>query len=143
MTFRKCLLAGLSIMLAIVLMPQTGAAQRIFVRPVVRPYVAFGYGWGPAYYSPYYYYPGYYYPGYYPAAGVYGVAPSGGDVKIETHLKDASIYVDGGFAGSTGKLKHFSLKTGNHDIEVRTSAGQMLFHDKVQVLPGRTVDIKL
>ena len=137
MTFRKYVLAGLTLMLAIVLLPQVGAAQRI----VVRPYLAYGYGWGPAYYSPYYYYPGYYYPGYYP--GVYGVRPSGGDVKIDTHLKDASIYVDGGFAGSTGKLKHFSLQTGNHDIEVRNSAGQTLFHDKVQVLPGRTVDIKL
>lgn len=137
MAFRKYVLAGLTLMLAIVLLPQVGAAQRI----VVRPYGVYGYGWGPAYYSPYYYYPGYYYPGYY--SGVYGVTPRGGDVKIDTHVKDASIYVDGGFAGSTGKLKHFSLQTGNHEIEVRNSAGQTLFHDKVQVLPGRTVDIKL
>ncbi|HEY2380067.1 MAG TPA: hypothetical protein VGK48_02685 [Terriglobia bacterium] len=125
-------------MLAIVVLPQTGAAQRFVVRPHAA--YGFGFGWGPAFYSPYYY--SGYYPGYYPAAGIYGVSPHG-DVKIETHLKDASIYVDGGFAGSSGKLKHFPLQTGNHDIEVRNSAGQTLFHDKVQVLPGRTVDIKL
>lgn len=133
MNFRKLLLVGLTLMVAIVALPQIGSAQRI----IVRPYAVYGYGWGPGwYYSPYYY------PAYYPGA-VYGVAPRGGDVKIETHLKDASVYVDGGFAGSTGKLKHFSLKSGNHDIEVRNTAGQTLFHDKVQVLPGRTVDIKL
>src|SRR5579871_4819500 len=130
MKVRKSLIVGLTLMFAIVALPQIGAAQRIFVRPYV------GYGWGPAfYYSPYYY------PAYY--GGVYAAAPRGGDVKIDTHLKDASVYVDGGFAGSTGKLKHFSLKSGNHDIEVRNTAGQTLFHDKVQVLPGRTVEIKL
>lgn len=134
MTLRKMLLVGLTLMFAIVALPQIGAAQRI----IVRPYAAFGYGWGPAwYYSPYYY------PAYYPAGGVYAVAPRGGDVKIDTHLKDASVYVDGGFAGSTSKLKHFSLKSGNHEIEVRNAAGQTVFHDKVQVLPGRTVEIKL
>jgi len=134
MKFRKSLLVGLTVMIAIAALPQIGTAQRI----IVAPYAAYGYGWGPAwYYSPYYY------PAYYPAGGVYAVAPRGGDVKIDTHLKDASVYVDGGFAGSTGKLKHFSLKSGNHDIEVRNSTGQTLFHDKVQVLPGRTVEIKL
>ena len=133
MKFRKLLLVGITLMLAIVAIPQTGAAQRI----IVRPRAVFGYGWGPAwYYSPYYY------PAY-PVGGVYAVAPRGGDVKIDTRLKDASVYVDGGFAGSTGKLKHFSLKSGNHDIEVRSAEGKTMFHDKVQVLPGRTVEIKL
>lgn len=136
MKVRKSLLVGLTLMFAIVALPQIGAAQRIFVRPHVA--FGYGYGWGPAwYYSPYYY------PAYYPVGGVYAVAPRGGEVKIDTHLKDASVYVDGGFAGSTAKLKHFSLKSGNHDIEVRNTAGQTLFHDKVQVLPGRTVEIKL
>ena len=134
MTFRKCIFVGLTLMIAIVALPQTGAAQRVFFRP----YAVYGYGWGPAWYSPYYSYPG-----YYPVARVYAVGPRTGEVKIETHLKDASVYVDGGFAGSTGKLKQFHLQLGNHDIEVRNSAGQTLFRDKVQVLPGKTVDIKL
>ena len=131
MTFKKSIFIALTLMLALVALPQVGAAQRV----IVRPYAAWGYGWGPAWYAPYY--PGYYYP------GVYNVAPRGGEVKIETHLKDASVYVDGGFAGTTAKLKHFSLKTGNHDIEVRNAGGQTLFKERVQVLPGRSVDIKL
>lgn len=138
---RKCIVVGLTLMVAIVAIPQIGAAQRVFFRP----YAVYGYGWGPAWYSPYYYYPAYYpaYQGYYPVAGAYAVGQRTGGVKIETHLKDASVYVDGGLAGSTGKLKQFYLQLGNHDIEVRNSAGQTLFHDKVQVLAGKTVDIKL
>jgi hypothetical protein len=123
-------------MTAMVALPQIGAAQRVVVyRPYVgfRPYVAYGFGWGPAWYSPYYYYPG----------GVYAVTPRGGDVKIETHMKDASVYVDGGFAGTTGKLKNFALQPGNHDIEIRNTAGQTLFHDRVHVLAGKTTEIKL
>jgi len=131
---RKFVLATLSLILVLVALPQIGAAQRIVVRPVVRPYVA--YGWGPAWYAPYYY-PRYYY------SGVYAVRPSGGDVKIETHMKDASVYVDGGFAGTAGKLKSFSLQPGNHDIEIRSTAGQTLFHDRVHVIAGKTVDIKV
>ena len=126
MTFRKYLLVGLTLMMAIVTLPQIGAAQRI----VVRPYAVYGYGWGPAWYSPY----------YYPRPYIYPAAPRHGDVKIETHLKDASVYVDGGFAGMTHK---FSLQPGNHDVEVRNSAGQTLFHDRVHVLEGKTVEIKL
>jgi hypothetical protein len=130
MRLPKCLLAGLTLMVAMVALPKTGAAQRIVVRP-------YGYGydggvWGPAYYRPYYYPP-----------RVVVAAPRTGDVKIQTHLKDASIYVDGGFVGRTGKLKNFSLQPGNHEVEVRDLGGRMLFRDRVHVLAGRTVEIKL
>ena len=134
MTFRKWALAGLTLMMVIVALPQTGVAQRVVV---FRPYAAYGFGWGPAWYSPYYY------PNYYPGPLIYATGPRHGDVKIETHLKDASVYVDGGFAGMTPKLKQFGLQPGNHDIEVRDSAGQTLFHDRVHVLEGKTVQIKL
>jgi hypothetical protein len=129
MKYRKLLFVGLAMMMAIIALPQIGAAQRV----IVRPYVGYGYGWGPAWY------PGY----YYARPQVYAVAPRGGDVKIDTHMKDGSVYVDGGFAGTTGKLKHFALQPGNHDIEVRNTAGQTLFKDRVHVIAGKTVDIKL
>jgi hypothetical protein len=58
-------------------------------------------------------------------------------------MKDASVYVDGGFAGTTAKVKNFALQTGNHDIEIRNAAGQTLFHDRVHVLAGKTTQIKL
>ena len=129
MKYQKLFFVGLAAMMAMIALPQTGAAQRV----IVAPYVAYGYGWGPVWY------PGY----YYARPQVYAVVPRGGDVKIDTHMKDASVYVDGGFAGTTGKLKHFALQPGNHDIEVRNTGGQTLFKDRVHVIAGKTVDIKL
>ena len=64
-------------------------------------------------------------------------------MKIESHVKGASIYVDGGFAGVTEKSNKFPLQPGIHDIQVKDPAGNMLFQNKVQVLVGKTVEIKL
>jgi hypothetical protein len=77
------------------------------------------YGWGPGYYR----------------------YPRTGEVKIETKQKGNSIYIDGGYAGVTGKLKKFRLKPGNHDIEVRAPGGQKLYQERVYVIPGRTLKI--
>jgi PEGA domain len=139
MTNRKTITATVigAALLALTVVPAASAAG---VRFVVRPYYGFGphyaYGW----YGPRWYYP--YYPGYYP--GVYvPAAPPTGDVKIDTHMKGGSIYVDGGFAGETSKLKKFSLRPGNHDIEVRDAAGYTMYKERVQVLAGKTTDIKL
>jgi hypothetical protein len=129
MTSKKSLFAiamGLTLLMAVVVVPQAGAAQRF----VVRPFVSYGPVFAPAYYP-------YYYP------RVYAARPRTGDVKVSTHVKDASIYVDGGFAGTTGKLKEFPLQPGNHDVEVRDAGGHSLFHDRVQVLVGKTVEIRL
>ena len=40
-------------------------------------------------------------------------------------------------------MKKFSLRPGNHDIEVRDASGRSLFHERVQVLIGKTVDLKM
>jgi hypothetical protein len=131
MRFKKIVLAGaaaLALMVTLLPVSQVEAAGRFGGRAFV------GFYGGPAFY-PYYY-------SYYPQA-YYGAAPRVGDVKINTHLKDGSIYVDGGFAGITGKLKEFPLQPGNHDIQVRDSAGNTLFQNKVQVLVGKTLEIKL
>ena|ERR1041385_2719911 len=117
--------------LALSMVPTASAAS---VRFVVRPYYGFGpyYGfYGPRWYAPYY-------------SGVYlPAAPATGDVKIDTHMKGGSIYVDGGFAGETTKLKKFALRPGNHDIEVRDASGYTIYRERVQVLAGKTTDIKL
>src|SRR5215831_17619452 len=118
--------------------PQATAAQRV----VVQPYRVYRPVWGPTFYYPSWYYP-YSYPYSYGWRQVYIAAPRTGTVKIQTRLKDAGIYVDGGFAGMTGKLKEFSLQPGNHDIEVRNASGQTLFHERVQVLLGKTVGVRL
>jgi hypothetical protein len=90
-----------------------------------------GWGWGPGWYA--WGYPGYY--GY----GFYG--PSAGKVKIVTHDKNASVYVDGGLVGPLADAKKFPLRPGDHDIELRDLNGRTLYHERVNVIPGRTVEV--
>jgi len=73
--------------------------------------------------------------------GYYGPVPYTGNVKIHTELKGASVYVDGGFAGLTGKLKKFPLRPGNHNIELRDSDGRTIYQQQVAVIAGKTTDI--
>ena len=115
---------------SLLLVAQPSWAQRFVVRGpvIVRPY----YGWGPGWY-------GWYGPWYGPAY----VVPSRptGEIKLVTHMKEASVYVDGGYAGVAGKLKHFDLLPGNHNIELRDTAGQTLFHQQVQVIRDKTTEV--
>lgn len=115
-----------TLMIAVFYAPTAGAA--------IRPYHFYGPVYGPAWYYPWpraYWGPSYVF------------VPQTGEVKIDTHLKDAAIYVDGGYAGVTRKLKEFALRPGNHELEVRSSAGEMLYHNRVQVLLGKTTEVKL
>ena len=66
-----------------------------------------------------------------------------GYVKLKTDLKDASVYVDGGFADKIAKAKKFALRPGNHDIEVRDTEGATIFKQKVAVLVGKTTELKV
>jgi hypothetical protein len=125
MRFRKASIAivmGMAVIAGAVMVPRADAASRVIVRP------AFGFYNGPYFYRPW------------GPAYVYPVAPRG-DVKIETAVRGESIYVDGGYAGLTGKLKKFSLSPGNHFIEVRDPSGRDVFENTVRVLNGRTVEI--
>ncbi len=113
---------------------QPASAQRVFIgRPVVvRPYYGYGPGWyGYGWYNPWWG-PAYVTP-----------RPNTGEVKIQTHMKDASVYVDGGFAGFTGKLKHFDLNPGNHDIALKDPSGATLFQERIQVIRDKTTEIKV
>jgi|ERR1041385_117020 hypothetical protein len=114
---------------------QPASAQRFIRRgPVfVTPYYGYGYWYGPTWWGP----------GYYPYWGRAYLAPRSGlgEVKIVTKTKGESIYVDGGYAGVSGKLKHFNLTPGNHDIELRDPTGRTVFHERVQVIMDRTTEI--
>ena len=116
---------------------QPASAQRVFIRRpapvvVVRPY----YGWGPGWYGY-----GYYGPWWGPTYVT--PRPNTGEVKLVTRMKDASVYVDGGFAGFAGKLKKFDLSPGNHDIALRDSRGATLFQERIQVIRDKTTEIKV
>jgi PEGA domain len=91
----------------------------------------YGPGWG--WYGPGWYYGPGWGPGYY--------IPNAGKVKIVTPDKNASVYVDGGYAGPVAKLKKFSLRPGNHEIALRDPDGRTFYQERVQVIPGKTTEI--
>jgi hypothetical protein len=130
--------SAIALLALLTLAPAASARGRgFFVRPFyyhVYPYPYWGLGWGwgwgiGPWYGPYGWGPGY-----------YRYARTG-EVKIETKQKGNSIYVDGGYAGVTGKLKKFRLKPGNHTIELRSPSGKKIYQERVYVIPGKTLKI--
>ena len=69
------------------------------------------------------------------------MASNFGYVKLETKNKDASVFVDGGFADKVEKAKKFALRPGNHTIELRDSDGRQIFSERVAVLVGKTTTL--
>jgi hypothetical protein len=111
-----------------VFVPAASARPRVFIGGYFGP----GY-WGPAYY-------GWYGPAYVAPYAV-APAPSVGKVKFDTRMKDAGVYVDGGYAGTVQQLGTFPLRPGDHDIELRSPSGQTIFQERVDVLVGKTIKL--
>jgi len=121
--------------------PAATAQRRGRTRVTVQPYTYRVYV-GPAYYPRLWYGPGWWSSPYDPWYGPrYVEREREGKVKIESQHKGDAIYVDGGFAGVTGKLKKFSLKPGTHSIELRDSRGHTLYQERVHVIAGKTLEI--
>src|ERR1700676_1487339 len=82
-------LSIIALLALVCIVPVASARPRVFVG---------GY-FGPAYYGPAWYGPGW---GWYGAPYGYGyaTAPTTGSVKFETKMKEAAVYVDGGYAGT-------------------------------------------
>jgi Domain of unknown function (DUF4375) len=69
------------------------------------------------------------------------MAANFGFVKIKTDRKDASVFVDGGFADKLAKAKKYALRPGNHDIELRDSDGRTIYKERVAVIVGKTTEL--
>ena len=69
------------------------------------------------------------------------MAANFGFVKIKTDRKDASVYVDGGFADKVEKAKKFALRPGNHEIELRNSDNATVYSERVAVTVGQTTKL--
>lgn len=69
------------------------------------------------------------------------MAANFGYVKIKTDRKDASVFVDGGFADKVQKAKKFALRPGNHEIELRDSDGRTLYKQQIAVIVGKTTEL--
>jgi len=98
-------------------------------------FVVRGY-YGPAWYGPAWYGPAWYGPGW-----AYERGPATGGVKFDTKRKDASVYVDGGYAGTVGQLKTFQLRPGSHDVELRDRDGRSFYEEHIEVVAGKTLKL--
>jgi PEGA domain len=76
--------------------------------------------WGPAYYG-------------------YGY-PAAGQVKLDTKVKDAEVFIDGAFAGTTHQTKSMHLRPGSYNIEIR-EAGLTKYAERVYVVAGKTLHL--
>lgn len=97
-----------------------------------------GGGFAPYYYGPYGPYYGVPY-GVYPYGPAFGV-PNAGEVKLDTHVKDAEVFINGNFAGTVNKLKAMTMQPGNYTIEVR-APGRAAFHQDIHVVAGKTMTL--
>ena len=111
---------------AMMLLPLTAAARvGVFVGSGFAPMGYYGYG---PFYGPYPY-------------GAYYGAPNAGQVKLDTHMKDAQVFVDGAYAGTSGKLRTMWMRPGTYTIELR-APGQAQFAEKIYVVAGKTVHVE-
>jgi len=77
--------------------------------------------WGPAYYG-------------------YGYAAAG-QIKLDTKVKNAEVFIDGAFAGMTQQTKSMHLRPGSYNIEIR-EVGQTKFAERVYVVAGKTLHLR-
>jgi len=71
-----------------------------------------------------------------------GLRPSGGEVKIDTGLKNASVYVDGGYVGPISKFKTFELLPAITTSNFTIRPIRFVFHQLVHVIMGKTTELR-
>ena len=83
-------------------------------------------GWGPWGY------------GYFPS---YGFNPNRGEVKLDTKLKDAEVFINGSYAGTVREMKTMWMRQGSYDLEIR-APGREEFQSRIYVVNGKTIHIR-
>ena len=127
---RKGLLTILAAAMLAMAPVSASAAVRGFV-VVGRPYYG---GWYAPYWGPYW--GGYWGPGY----GYYYGHPNAGEVKLDTKVKDAQVFINGAYAGTTHQNKSMYLRPGSYKIEIR-EAGHTQYSERVYVVAGKTLHL--
>ena len=107
------------------LAPMSASARGFVV--VGRPYYG---GWYSPYWGPY----------WGPAYGGYYANPNAGEVKLDTKVKDALVFINGSYAGTTHQNKSMYLRPGSYNIEIR-EGGRTPFAEKVYVVAGKTLHL--
>lgn len=99
-------------------------------------------GFGRPYYRPYYYggwYTPYWGPYWAPYGGYYA-RPNAGEVKLDTKVKDAQVFINGAYAGTTKQNKSMYLRPGSYNIEIR-GYGNTRYAERVYVVAGKTLHL--
>lgn len=117
------------------------AAMLLAIAPAAPAAIRGGFVVGPGFYGPAYgwgpYWGSYWGPRW---AGPYYAYPNSGEVKLDTKVKDAQVFINGAYAGTTHENKTMRLRPGNYSVEIREN-GQTPFAEQVYVTAGRTVHL--
>src|SRR5262249_50498528 len=108
---------------------------RVYSYPVYPVYRPYAYWYDPFYYDRFYYDP-FFYPRYYGPPVAYH--QNEGEVKLDTKVKDAQVYVDGAYAGTAKQMKTMWLRPGKHDLEIRMPSGAT-YQQQIYAMNGKTV----
>ena len=112
------------------------AAAAMMIAPIASAGVRFGVVvGGPVFYAPAPFWATYWGP------GPYYAYPNAGEVKLDTKVKDAQVFIDGAFAGTTKENKTMHLRPGSYNIEIR-EGGQTQFAQQVYVAAGKTIHLQ-
>ena len=125
---KRIMIAVAAAMMAMAPVTALAAGRSVVIvrRPAFGGYGGYG-GYG-AYGGPYWG------PAYYPAYS------NSGEVRIETKLKDADVFINDAYAGTTKDNKNVRLSPGRYTIEVR-HGGQTTLSEKVYVVAGKTLHL--
>jgi len=104
----------------------------------VRGFVGFGRPYYGGWYSPYW---GPYWGPAYGGYGYYNAHPNSGEVKLDTKVKDAQVFINGSYAGTTRQNKSMYLRPGSYNIEIR-EAGRTRYAERVYVVVGKTLHLR-
>jgi hypothetical protein len=115
------------------------AAVVMSVVPMVAEPAAFAvghpyYGWYSPFWGPYWGFG----PGYW---GPYYAQPDAGEVKLETKVKTAAVFINGSYAGTTKHNREMYLRPGSYSIEIK-EGGRTRFAQKVYVVAGKTLKLR-
>ena len=89
-------------------------------------------GWYAPYWGPYWG------PGYF---GPYDAYPNLGEVKLDTKVRDAQVFINGAYSGTTHENRTMRLRPGTYNIEIREGS-QTPFSQKIFVVAGKTMHLR-
>ena len=123
---RAIVILGVALAMLVAIVPAASAAGPRF---------------GVGFYGGGYWGPGPYAYGYGPYWGYgYAAYPASGQVKLDTPVKTASVFINGAYAGTTHDNKTMHLRPGTYNVEIREGERTM-FADRIYVAAGKTLHL--